>query len=114
MEPCIIWSYQTITWVQLKKVIKSLTKFKKTYKLVTLTARMMIIASLSHYQMTKLVKEKIREQADTYLLSMKAKHVRTSKLFPTPHLREYLTSDEINTDEKKLLFKLRISMIQLK
>ena len=72
------------------------------------------IASLSQYQMTKLVKGKLREQADKYLLNMKAKHVKTAKLFPTPHMREYLTSDELNTEEKKLLFKLRISMTQLK
>lgn len=72
------------------------------------------IENLSQYQMSKLVKEKIREQADKYLLNMKAKHVKTSKLFPIPHMREYLTSDELNTEEKKLLFKLRISMIQLK
>ena len=72
------------------------------------------ISSLSQYQMTKLVKEKLREQADKYLLNMKAKHVKTAKLFPTPHMREYLTSDELNTEEKKLLFKLRISMTQLK
>ena len=29
-------------------------------------------------------------------------------------MRGYLTSDELNTEEKKLLFKLRISIIQLK
>ena len=60
------------------------------------------------------MKEKIREQADKYLLNMKAKHVKTSKLFPIPQMREYLTSDELHTEEKKLLFKLRISIIQLK
>ena len=72
------------------------------------------IESLSQFQMTKLVKEKIREQADKYLLNLKAKHVKTEKLLPIPHMRDYLATDQLNTEEKKLLFKLRISMIPLK
>ena len=72
------------------------------------------IESLSQFQMTKLVKEKIREQADKYLLNLKAKHVKTEKLFPISHMRDYLATDQLNTEEKKLLFKLRISMIPLK
>ena len=72
------------------------------------------IESLSQFKMTKLVKEKIREQADKYLLNLKAKHVKTEKLLPIPHMRDYLATDQLNTEEKKLLFKLRISMIPLK
>ena len=64
--------------------------------------------------MTKLVKEKIRELADKYLLNMKIKHVKTKKLFPIPHTRAYLVTDELNTEERKLFFKLRISIIPLK
>ena len=64
--------------------------------------------------MTKLVKEKIREQATKYLLNLKAKHVKTEHLFPIQHMRDYLATDQLNTEEKKLLFQLRISMIPLK
>ena len=72
------------------------------------------IQTLSQYQMSKLVKSKIREQADKYLLSLKDKHVKTEKLFPIPKVNEYLISEELSTVEKRLLFKLRISMIPLK
>ena len=64
--------------------------------------------------MSKLVKAKIREQANVYLLKMKAKHVKTEHLFPIPKMNDYLLSEERNTEEKRLLFKLRISMIPLK
>ena len=72
------------------------------------------IQNLSQYKMSKLVKSKIREQADFFLLKMKAKHVKTEKLFPIPKMNDYLLSEELNTEEKRLLFKLRISMIPLK
>ena len=72
------------------------------------------IQSLSQYKMSKLVKSKIREQADKYLLRLRDKHVKTEKLFPIPKVNEYLISEELSTVEKRLLFKLRISMIPLK
>ena len=64
--------------------------------------------------MSKLVKSKIRELSDKYLLELKAKHTKSEKLFPIPHMNEYLATEELNTEEKRLLFKLRISMVQLR
>ena len=64
--------------------------------------------------MSKLVKSKIRKQADVYLLKIKAKYVKTENLFPIPKKNDYLLSEELNTEEKRLLFKLRISMIPIK
>ena len=72
------------------------------------------IEHLSQYKMSKLVKSRIREQSNKYLLEMKAKHTKSDKLFPIPQMNEYLATEELNTEEKRLLFKLRISMVQLK
>ena len=72
------------------------------------------IKSLSRFQMSKIVKSKIKEQSDKYLLTLKEKHVKTKKLFPIPQINEYLVTEELSTEEKRLLFKLRISMVPLK
>ena len=64
--------------------------------------------------MSKLAKSRIRERADKYLLRLRDNHVKTEKHFPIPKVNEYLISEELSTVEKRLLFKLRISMIPLK
>ena len=72
------------------------------------------IKNFNEYKMSKLVKSKIREQSDKYLLVLREKHVKTEKLSPLPAINSYLISEELSTKEKQLLFKLRVSMLPLK
>ena len=72
------------------------------------------IKNLSRYQMTKLVKAKIKIQSEQYLLNLKESHVKTEKLYPSENMKEYLVTEELTTEEKRLLFKLKTFMIQLK
>ena len=46
--------------------------------------------------MSKLVKSKIKEQSDKYLLELRDKHVKTEKLFPLPSINSYLISGAVN------------------
>jgi hypothetical protein len=58
------------------------------------------IEQLSQYKMSKLVKSKIRELSDKYLLELKAKHTKSEKLFPIPHMNEYLATKELKLKKK--------------
>ena len=72
------------------------------------------IKNLSKFRMTKLVNEKIQSLADKYLLEMQESHVKTKNILTSAKMKEYLCCEELTTEEKRLLFKLRISMVQLK
>ena len=47
-------------------------------------------------------------------MELQAKHSKSINLEISNEPQEYLTSDEINTDEKKLLFNLRSRMVDIK
>ena len=69
---------------------------------------------LSLYKVKKLVSKSIKSKSDEYLLKLKDSHVKTEHLHPSENMQEYLKSDKLTKQEKILLFKLRIRMIEVK
>ena len=65
------------------------------------------IKSMSKYKFKKLVDKKIKEKAAQYLTELQTKHSKSKVLHQSPNIKEYLTTDQLSTREKQMLFKLR-------
>ena len=64
------------------------------------------IKSMKKERFKNLVKQKIRNLSTQYLISLRSKHSKSKNLLHENVIKEYLTCQEISTDEKKLLFAL--------
>ena len=65
----------------------------------------------SKFQMKKLVLSGIKMKAQEFLMKLKDSHAKTEQLVPSYEIQEYLTTEELTTAEKRLLFKLKIQKI---
>ena len=65
------------------------------------------ISTMKKEHFKALVKEKIREQARLYLVSLKDSHTKSKHLDETFTLQPYLKNNSLTIDEKHLLFKYR-------
>ena len=61
----------------------------------------------SKYKFKELVDKKIKEKAAQYLTELQTKHSKSKVLHQSPNIKEYLTTDQLSTREKQMLFKLR-------
>ena len=61
-----------------------------------------------------MVYNQLQEVAREYLISLKEKHSKLENIKNTYSLEPYLTSNNITTEEKQTLFKLRTRMIEVK
>ena len=68
------------------------------------------VAKCSEYKFKKLVDEKIKQKAAEYLTKLQMKHSKSKYLYEEEKIKEYLISDELSTNEKKWLFKMRVRM----
>ena len=66
------------------------------------------ISAMKKQKFKNLVNRNIREASRKHLIELKNKHSKSSGLSDDYRMQEYLTSSELNTDEKQLLFHLRI------
>ena len=69
------------------------------------------IKNFSKFQMKKLVLSGIKLKAQEFLMKLKDSYVKTEQLVPSDEIQEYLTTEELTTAEKRLLFKLKIQKI---
>ena len=65
------------------------------------------IKSLKKEKFKHIVKKSVREQGETYLYNLKKNHSKSQNLGARFQLQDYLTCDELNVQEKQLLFKFR-------
>ena len=76
------------------------------------------IKSMKIYTYRNLVKKQIQEVSTKYLLSLKMKNnVEKSKsknIWPSDDMKMYLRSNELSTDEKRLLFSMRCRVNEVK
>ena len=61
-----------------------------------------------------LVKRKIRNLSNRYLISLPNEHSKSEKLLLENVIKQYLTCQEISTEEKKLLFALKTKTVNVK
>ena len=61
-----------------------------------------------------LVKEKIQVKVLAYLISCQNKHSKSQNLHLNTDMQEYLSCQELSTQEKQMLFKLRTKMLRIK
>ena len=71
------------------------------------------IKCMKKEEFKKLVKEKLETMASNFLEDLKENHSKTEKLFEYK-LQNYLTSQNLSTEQKKLLFSLRTRSIHVK
>ena len=72
------------------------------------------LKKMKKQKLKTLIKKKLKEKSDENLMELQAKHSKSINLEISDEPQEYLTSDEINTEEKKLLFNLRSIMLDIK
>ena len=65
------------------------------------------IAAMKKTTFKKLVQSKLRETAFAYLLELKRKHSKSANLTASPQIQKYLSSCDLTTQEKQVLFSLR-------
>ena len=61
-----------------------------------------------------LVKKEIRNLSKEYLITLRNKHSKSENLLHENSIKDYLTSNQISTDEKKLLFALKTKIVIVK
>ena len=62
----------------------------------------------------KLVNSKLRDVAKLYLLNLKSKHTKLNDISDIYKLEPYLSSKNLSTEEKQILFKFRTRMVDVK
>ena len=72
------------------------------------------ISKLSKNECKTILKNKLRDRCDSYLLELQIKNKKTKMLRLSPNMKEYLTTELLTVEEKKLLFKLKTRMIDIK
>ena len=65
------------------------------------------ISNMKRHKFKSLVKEKVREQARDYLIKLKRSHSKLNDLDESFKMQQYMVSDELTLDEKRLLFRFR-------
>ena len=65
------------------------------------------IMGMSKLKFKKIVDSKIKIIASEYLTKLQMSHSKSRYLYQEPEIKDYLTTDQLSTKEKKLLFKLR-------
>ena len=65
------------------------------------------VSSMKKEKFKNIVKERVRNEAREYLLTLKQNHTKSSQLDETFQLQPYLQSDTLSIQEKQLLFKFR-------
>ena len=87
------------------------TQFKDDLKTCGISLE---ISKLKKWKFKKIVNNKLQEVAREYLISLKESHSKLDQLRNTYTLEPYLTSNNLTTEEKQTLFKLRTRMIDVK
>ena len=72
------------------------------------------IANMSKMKFKKIVKEQIQHKVMAYLIGLQNSHKKSQSLHLEAKMQEYLVSSEISLRDKKLLFKLRSKMLNVK
>ena len=72
------------------------------------------IKKMSQYKFKKIVKEQIQLKVMAHLFTLQNKHSKSEKLVFKEKMQPYLTSTELSTANKQILFKLRSKMFRIK
>ena len=72
------------------------------------------ISNLKKVTFKKFVEEKIQQLSFSYLVSLKDKHSKSEHLKPSTDMQHYLKNVNLTIEEKKLLFRLRNRLIDVK
>ena len=65
------------------------------------------IKKMSQYKFKKIVKEQIQLKVMAHLFTLQNKHSKSEKLVFKEKMQPYLTSTELSTANKQILFKVR-------
>ena len=72
------------------------------------------ISKMSRSAFKKLVKEKVQNIAAKYLISLKLQHSKSEHLIYSTDVQPYLRNESLKIEEKKLMFRLRNRLIDVK
>ena len=89
-------------------------QFDEDLETCGITLTMSEITSMKKNKFRKLVYSQLREVARDYLTALKEKHSKLDYITNDYKLENYLCSDNISTEEKQNLFKLRTRMVDVR
>ena len=89
-------------------------QFQEDLDICEISLSMDEISKMKKYKFRKIVNTQIREVARDYLLSLKSSHSKLDDLKSDYKLENYLTSDNLTTQQKQLLFMLQTRMVDVK
>ena len=89
------------------------TEIEENLKLCEIRLSESEIKNMGQNKFRKIVHTQIRMKADEYLSSLRSKHSKTEHLI-SYSFQKYLLSDNLSTDQQKLLFHLRTRSTQTK
>ena len=72
------------------------------------------IKSMKKEQFKNLVKKQIRSISKLFLISLREKHSKSENLLVTDSMKEYLNTEKLTTEEKKLLFAMKTRTVNVK
>ena len=87
---------------------------KKDLSICEIELSMSEIASSSRSCFKSLVSRKMKEQTEKYLRKLQNDHKKTRNLIISEKIQPYLLSEELTSDDKVMLFKLRCEMLDFK
>ena len=72
------------------------------------------MATMKKYSFTKLINEKINQSAAQYLIGLREKHSKSDNLKFSSEMQSYLRNEKVSIQGKKLMFKLKNRLLDLK
>ena len=72
------------------------------------------IANMKKISFKKLVNEKVQHLSSSFLISLKNKHSKSENLKISEFMQPYLKNDNLSIEEKKLMFRIKNRLIDVK
>ena len=69
---------------------------------------------MKKFAFKKLIKQKIYDISQQFLINLKLQHSKSKNIWPSEEIKSYLTSSQISTEEKMLLFLMKCRMSDVK
>ena len=65
------------------------------------------IQLMKKHNFKRLVSDKMKQLSDEYMINLQQSHTKSNKIYITENIKQYLMSDQLSLEEKRLLFQIR-------
>ena len=72
------------------------------------------IKLMKKHKFKRLVSAKMKQLSDEYMITLQQSHTKSNRISITENIKQYLISDQLSLEEKRLLFQIRNQTCDLK